>query len=54
MRKFTMIEKIEVVHLIKAYGGEGSKYPEVPRVKYLILTKCGTKYQKMGLDTNLI
>jgi len=54
MRKFTMIEKIEVVHLIKSYGGEGRKYPEVHRVKYLILTKCGTKYQKMGLDTNLI
>ena len=54
MRKFTMIEKIEVVHPIKSYGGEGRKYPEIPRVKYLILTKCGTKYQKMGLDTNLI
>ena len=46
MRKFTMIEKIEVVHLIKSYGGEGRKYTEVPRVKYLILPKCGTKYQK--------
>jgi len=28
MRKFTMIEKIEVVHLIKSYGGEGRKYLE--------------------------
>ena len=49
-----MIEKIEVVHLIKSYGGEGRKYPEVPRVMYLILSKCRTKYQKMRLDINLI
>ena len=41
-----MIEKIGAVHLIKTYGGEGRKYPEVPRVKYLVLPKCGTKYQK--------
>ena len=33
-RIFTMIEKIGAVHLIKLYGGEGRKYPEVPRVKY--------------------
>jgi len=41
-----MIEKIGAVHLIKSYGGEGRKYPEVPRVNYLVLPKCGTKYQK--------
>jgi len=41
-----MLKKIGAVHLIKSYGGEGRKYPEVPRVKNLVLPKCGTKYQK--------
>ena len=54
MRNFTMIEKIGTVHLIKSYGSEGRKYPEVRRIKYLVLPKCGTKYQKVGLNTNLI
>ena len=54
-----MIEKIGVVHLIKSYGGEGRKYPEVywgwgGGGKYLVLPKCGTKYQKVGPITNLI
>ena len=49
-----MIEKIGAVHLIKSYGGEGRKYPEVPSVKYLILPKCGTKYQKVEPNINLI
>jgi len=40
--------------MIKSYDGEGRKYPEVPRVKYMVLPKCGTKYQKVGLNTNLI
>ena len=44
MRNFTMIEKIGAVHLIKFYGGESMKYPEVPRVKYPVLPKCGTEY----------
>ena len=54
MRTFTMNEKIGAVHLIKSYGSEGKKYLEVPRVKYLVLPKYGTKYQKVGPDTNLI
>jgi len=33
MRNFTMVEK-------------NKKCPEVFRVKYLVLSKCGTKYQK--------
>jgi len=37
-----MIEKIGIVHMIKSYGGEGRKYPEVPRTKYLVLPKSGT------------
>ena len=41
-----MIEKIDAVHLVKSYGGEGRKYPEVPIVKYMVLSKYGTKYQK--------
>ena len=49
-----MIEKIGAVHLIKFYGGEGRKYPEVLRLKNLVLSKCGTKYQKVGPNTNLI
>ena len=44
MRNFTMIEKIGAIHLIKSYGGEGRKYPEIPRIKYLILPKYRTKY----------
>ena len=44
MRNFTMIEKIGAVHLIKFYGGESRKYPEVPRVKYSVLPKYGTEY----------
>ena len=39
-----MIDKIEAIHLIKLYGGESMKYPEVPRVKYPVLPKCGTEY----------
>jgi len=39
-------KKIGAVHLVKSYGGEGRRYPEVPWVKYLVLPKCGTKYQK--------
>ena len=40
------LKKIGAVHLIKLHDGEGRKYPEIPRVKYLVFTKCGTKYQK--------
>ena len=47
-----MIEKIGAVHLIKSYGDEGRKYLEVSRIKYLVLPKCGTKYQKVGSNTN--
>jgi len=39
--------------MIKSYDGEGRKYPEIPRVKYMVLPKCGTKYQKVGPNTNL-
>ena len=41
-----MIEKIGAVHLKKSYGDEGRKYPEVLRIKYLVLLKSGTKYKK--------
>jgi len=30
---------------MKSYNGEDRKYPEVPRVKYLVLPKYETKYQ---------
>ena len=54
-RNVTMIEKkIEAVHLIKSYNDEGRKYPKVPMIKYLVLPKCGTKYQKVEPNTNLI
>jgi len=36
-----MIEKIEVVHLIKS---QGKKYLEVFRIKYLVFLKYETKY----------
>jgi len=49
-----MMEKIGAVHLIKFYGGEGRKYPEVHRIKYLVLTKYGIKYQNSGINANLI
>ena len=38
--------------MIKFYGGEGRKYSKVPKIKYLVLPKCGTK--KVGPNTNLI
>jgi len=41
-----MIEKIGAVHMIKSYDSEDSKYLEVSRIKYLVLPKCGIKYQK--------
>ena len=48
------MKKIGAVHLIKSYSGEGRKYLEVLRIKYLVLPKYRTKYQKVRLDTNLI
>ena len=53
-RNFTMIEKLGAVYQIKSYGGESRKYLEVSRIKYLVLPKCGTKYQKVEPNTNLI
>jgi len=47
-------KKIEVVHLIKSYDDENMKYSEILRIKYLILSKCGTNYQKVRQNTNLI
>ena len=44
-RIFTMIEK-KVVHLTESYGGQGRKYLKVPKLKYMLVQKCGTKYQK--------
>ena len=32
---------------------QDASFCKVPRVKYLVLSKCGTKYQKVGLNTNL-
>ena len=48
-----MIEKIEAVHRIKSNGGEDRKYLEVPRIKYLVLLKYVTKYQKVAPNINL-
>jgi len=48
-----MIKKIGAVHLIKSYGGECRKYLEIPRIKYLVLPNCGSKYKKMRSNTNL-
>jgi len=45
-----MIKKIGAVHLIKSYGGECRKYLEIPRIKYLVLPNCGTKYQKNEIE----
>ena len=39
-----MIEKMRVVHVIE-YGDQSRKYLEVPRLKYLVVQKYGTKYQ---------
>ena len=52
--KSVSINKIGAVHLIKSYSGEGKKYLQISRIKYLILSKCGTKYQKVRSKTNLI
>ena len=48
------LKKKEAVHLIKSYGDKGRKYPIVPMIKYLVLPKCGTKYQKVEPNTHLI
>jgi hypothetical protein len=48
------LKKLGAIHLKKFYGGEGRKYPEIPRIKYLVLPKSGTNYQKMGPNANLI
>ena len=48
------MKKIGAVHIIKFYGGESMKYPEVPRGKVPSTPKYGIKYQKVGSNTNLI
>jgi len=48
------LEKIGAVHLIKFYDGENKKYLKIPRIKYMVLPKYGTKYQKVRPNTNLI
>ena len=48
-----MIEK-KAVHLTESYGGQGRKYLKVPKLKYLVVQKCETKYQKVESNTNLI
>ena len=53
MRNFTMVEKIEVVHLIKSYDDKYRKYPEVPRVKYLVLPKLGPSTKKFISYNNM-
>jgi len=47
------LKNIGAAHLIKFYGGEDMKYPEIPRLKYMVLPKYGTKYQKVEPNTNL-
>jgi len=49
-RNFIMIEKNRSHPSIKFYGGEGRKYPEVPRIKYLILLKYGNQVSKSGAE----
>ena len=49
-----MIEKIRMVHLTESYGGQGRKYIQVPKLKYLVVQKCRTKFQKVGPNINLI
>ena len=45
-----IIEKMRAIHLIESYGGQGKKYLEVPRLKYLVVQKYGTKYIKSGIE----
>ena len=47
-------KKIRAIHLTESYVGQDRKYLELPRLKYLVLQKYGTKYQKLGPNTNLI
>ena len=37
---------MRAVHLIESYGGQGSKYLKIPRLKYLVVQKYEAKYQK--------
>ena len=45
---------IETNTPVQSYGGQDRKYIEVPKLKYLVVQKCGTNYQKVGPNTNLI
>jgi len=49
-----MIKKIRVVHLTELYGGQYKKYLDVPKLKYVVVQKCMTKYQKVRPKINLI
>jgi len=49
-----MIEKKGAIHPIKFCCDEGRKYLKVAKIKYLVLPKYRTKYQKVGPNTNLI
>ena len=49
-----MIITIGVVHLIKFYSGEGKKYPEVSRIKYLVLLKYNVGPNTKKYDRILI
>ena len=48
------LKKVRVVHLTESHGGQDSKYLEVPTLNYLVVQKCGTKYQKVEPNTHLI
>ena len=37
---------MRALYVIESYSGQGRKYMEIPRIKYLVVQKCGTKYQK--------
>ena len=49
-----MFEKIRSISPTELYGGQGRKYVEAPILNYLVVQKRGIKYQKVGLNTNLI
>ena len=49
-----MIEKMRAVHLIESYSGQGKKYLEVYRLKYLPVKNIEPSTKRVDRDRILI
>jgi len=48
------LKNVRIIHMTESYGGQDRKYLEVLTLKYLVVQKCVTKYQKVEPNTHLI